>query len=277
MVIPKHLKVRNSNFVEDVNQVVTSVVTICNEQIVSGYFPKELVIEVRKELKERYKIPRLDPKIDPKWHMEEKTNLENMVYLTSIFLDQIPRNLTSVWSQIIKRDVMRPERFQISSLTSQEMQRLRSEYVNSELKKVRDTCIEKKTDEENVEMVSTCMSSLSSKGFPLLQVAVVVNQTGNKNLIIEKAIIDTPSQISIFTFDYVEKHRHVEGSMIRPMMHSCSLKSATGRALNPFVGKIDLCLKFVDKWKKTSKKILVEFHVLEKDNELQTILLGRIF
>ena len=118
---------------------------------------------------------------------------------------------------------------------------------------------------------------VTSKHFPLPHVAVIVNQTGNKNLIIEKAIIDTGSQISIFTFDYVEKHRHVEGSMIRPMMHSCSLKSATGRALNPFVGKIDLCLKFVDKWKKTSKKILVEFHVLEKDNELQTILLGLIF
>ena len=121
------------------------------------------------------------------------------------------------------------------------------------------------------------MSSLSSKRFPLPHVVVVVNQTGNKNLIIGKAIIDTGSQISIFTFDYVEKHRYVEGSMIRPMMHSCSLKSATGRALIPFVGKIDLCLKFVDKWKKTSKKILVEFHVLEKDNELQTILLGLIF
>ena len=149
--------------------------------------------------------------------------------------------------------------------------------MNSPLYTVRNTCIEEKTDEENVERVSTCMSLVTSKHFPLPHVAVIVNQTGNKNLIIEKAIIDTGSQISIFTFDYVEKHRHVEGSMIRPMMHSCSLKSATGRALNPFVGKIDLCLKFVDKWKKTSKKILVEFHVLEKDNELQTILLGLIF
>ena len=61
------------------------------------------------------------------------------------------------------------------------------------------------------------------------------------------------------------------------MIHSCSLKSATGRALNPFVGKIDLCLRFIDKGRKTSKKVLIEFHVLEKDNALQNILLGLNF
>ena len=157
---------------------------------------------------------------------------------------------------------MRPERFQISSLTSQEMQRLRSEYLNSDLNTVKNTCIDEKTDEENVEMVSTCMSLVTSKHFPLPQVAVIVNQTGNTNLIIEKAMIDTGSQISIATFDYVKRRRHIDGSMIRPIIHSCSLKSATGRALNPFVGKIDLCLRFIDKGRKTSKKVLIEFHGL---------------
>ena len=75
-------------------------------------------------------------------------------------------------------------------------------------------------------------------------------------------------EISIVTFDYIKRHRHVDGSMIRPMIHRCSLKSATGRALNPFVGKIDLCLRFIDKGRKTSKKVSIEVHVLAKDNEL---------
>ena len=153
------------------------------------------------------------------------------------------------------------------------MQRLRSEYLNSDLNTVKNTCIDEKTDEENVEMVSTCMSLVTSKHFPLPHVAVIVNQIDNKNLLIEKAMIDTGSQISIATFDNVKMHRHIDGSMIRPMIHNCSLKSATGRALNPFVGKVDLCLRFVDKGRKTSKKGFIEFYVLSKDSELHNILL----
>ena len=118
MVLPKNLKVCNSSFVEDTNHLVSSsVVTICNMEFIDRYFPKEVVyshdakvsssaVKVRKELKERYKIPRLDPVIDPNWNMEEKTSLESMAYLTSIFLDIIPKNLTSVWSKIIKRNVL---------------------------------------------------------------------------------------------------------------------------------------------------------------------------
>ena len=167
----------------------------------------------------------MDPRPDPSWHMEENTSLENMAYLVSLFVDQIPRNLGATWSQIIKRDVMRPERFQISSLTSQEMQCLRSEYLNSDLNKVTNTCI----DEENDgEVVSTCMSSLVSNHFPLPHVPVIINQLANRNLLIEKAMVDTGSQISIANYDYVKRHRFIDSSRIRPMLHNCSLKSATG-------------------------------------------------
>ena len=75
MVLPKNLKVCNSSFVEDTNHLVSSsVVTICNMEFVDRYFPKEVVyshsekvssssVKVRKELKERYKIPRLDERL----------------------------------------------------------------------------------------------------------------------------------------------------------------------------------------------------------------------
>ena len=46
LVLPEYLKACDSNFVEDVSSVITScVVTILNERMVSGCFPKELDID----------------------------------------------------------------------------------------------------------------------------------------------------------------------------------------------------------------------------------------
>ena len=129
IVLPEYLKVCGLNCVEE----RSSVVTIINEEVLSGLFTQELSFnchsskvsssnKVKGDVKERYKIPKSDPMSDPNWHMEEKSGLENMSYLISLFVDQIPRDLGAPWSQIIKRDVEWPERFQISSLTSTEMQ-----------------------------------------------------------------------------------------------------------------------------------------------------------
>ena len=65
--------------------------------------------------------------------------------------------------------------------------------------------------------------------------------------------------------------------MMRPMLHNCSLKSATGKSINPFAGKLNIDLRFIDKWKNATKKISVEFHILAKDNDLNNILLGLNF
>ena len=61
------------------------------------------------------------------------------------------------------------------------------------------------------------------------------------------------------------------------MLQNCSLKSATGKSFNPFSGRIILELRFIDKFKRTTKKIPVEFHVLAKENELECLLLGLNF
>ena len=137
IVLPEYLKVCGLNCMEE----SSSVVTVVNEEVVSGLFTQALSFncqsskvsssnKVKSDVKERYKIPKLDPRPDPNWHMEEKSGLENMAYLISLFVDQIPRDLGVTWSKIIKRDdVEQPERFQLSSLTFLEMQRLRSEYL----------------------------------------------------------------------------------------------------------------------------------------------------
>ena len=121
------------------------------------------------------------------------------------------------------------------------------------------------------------MDSLVSNHFPLPHVPVIINQLANRNLLIEKAMVDTGSQISIANYDYVKRHRFIDSSRIRPMLHNCSLKSATGKSINPFIGKIDLDVRFIDKRGKTSKKVPIEFHVLSKDNNLDNILLGLNF
>ena len=164
--------------------------------------------------------------------MEVKSALDNMVYLIFMFVDQIPRDLGATWSQIIKRDVERPERFQITALTSMEMQRLRSEYIkNSDFNKVPNTCI---TKEHDSEAVSTCMSLFLSSTFPLLHVPIIVNQDNRANLLVEKALIDTGSQICIANRSYVKWHKFINCNQMRPMLHNCNLKSATGKSFNPF-------------------------------------------
>ena len=138
VVLPESVKVCSLNCVEESSSIVTIIMM---NEVVSGLFPtQELSIDcyslkfsssnkVKGDIKERYKILRSDPIPDPSWHMEVKSALDNMVYLIFMFVDQIPRDLGATWSQIIKRDVEQPERFNITVLTSMDMQRLRSEYI----------------------------------------------------------------------------------------------------------------------------------------------------
>ena len=98
-----------------------SVVTIDNNQFTPGPFfsraqeincHKSVVSparKVNKHIRERYKLPKVDSSPNPKWHMTTNTPLDNFCYLISLFIDIIPKDLSRVWSQIIKRDVERPE------------------------------------------------------------------------------------------------------------------------------------------------------------------------
>ena len=89
-----------------------------------------------------------------------------------------------------------PERFGITALTSTEMQKLRSDYVksNSDFSKDQFTCISE--DQPSIS-VSSCMSSYLASTFPLPHVPIIVNQEKNANLMVETAMLDTGSQISI--------------------------------------------------------------------------------
>ena len=136
IVLPKSVEVCNMELVED-----RSVFTILNNQFTPGPFfsraqeincHKSVVSparKVNKHIKERYNLPKVDPSPNPKWHMSTNTPLDNVCYLLSLFIDVIPKDLSRIWSQIIRRDVTRPERFGITALTSSEMMKLRSEFV----------------------------------------------------------------------------------------------------------------------------------------------------
>ena len=197
-----------------------------------------------------------------------------MSYLIGLFVDIIPRDLASLWSQIIGRSVTAPERFRLTSLTSQEMMRLRSQYSS-------DNCNKKVSEKNDIinqdpPRVSTCMTSILTSHYPLPHVAVVINQSGHKNLKVERAMVDTGSQISLVSSAYLAQHKHVENA-ITPLSQPCSLKSATGRSMNPFKGKILLAIRFVDKQGKLTRKMEVEFHVLQNSSQLEGILLGLNF
>ena len=90
-------------------------------------------------------------------------------------------------------------------------------------------------------------------------------------------MIDTGSQISLVSTDFVQQHRHIIGSMITPMKTPCSLKLATGKTSNPFKGKIKLDLRFIDIKGQLTKKAEVEFHVLKQSSEINSLLLGLNF
>ena len=147
-----------------------------------------------------------------------------MSYLIGLFVDIIPRDLASVWSQIIGRLVTAPERFGQTSLTSQEMMRLRSQYFSDNYnKKVSE---ENDNIEQDPPRVSTCMTSILTSHYPLPHVAVVINQSDHKNLKVERAMVDTGSQISLVSMAYLARHKHVENA-ITPLSQPCSLKSPT--------------------------------------------------
>ena len=89
----------------------------------------------------------------------------------------LPRNLAAVWSQIIGRLVTAPERFAITSVTSQEMMKLRSQYMSDTYnKKVSE---DKKNRDQDLPMVSTCMANIPTSHYPLPHVAIVINQSGH--------------------------------------------------------------------------------------------------
>ena len=90
-------------------------------------------------------------------------------------------------------------------------------------------------------------------------------------------IVITGSQISLVSMTYLDRHRHISNATIIPLAQPCSLKSATGRSFNPFKGKTVLSLCFVDTKGKLTKKADIEFHVLQKSSQLESILLGLNF
>ena len=71
------------------------VVTLNDKKLVEGYFSYDNLSskaaklmpsedEVRGNLRERYRIPKNDPVIDPSWSMRKISSLETMSYLTAI-------------------------------------------------------------------------------------------------------------------------------------------------------------------------------------------------
>ena len=134
--IPKFLVIPdvlcNSINMNSSNHSSCPVVTLYGKNLLEGYFSNDnissnvtkltsSVDEVRGDLRERYRIPRNDPIIDPSSTMRKFSDLETMSYLNALFLDIIPKNLSAAWSRIIKRDVRAPERFAVTSATAQEM------------------------------------------------------------------------------------------------------------------------------------------------------------
>ena len=117
------------------------VVTFDGTKLVNGYFEENCISsnntkvesssgKVRGNIRERFRIPREDPKSDPSEAMRKFSTLENMCYLNGLYVDIIPKNLSVVWSQIIGRPVTLPEKFAITSVTSQEMMKLRRQYMS---------------------------------------------------------------------------------------------------------------------------------------------------
>ena len=198
---------------------------VCNNTIVDSAFKK-----VSGSIKDRYKIPRIDPQCDPSENFKKSTTLEVMSYLIGLFVDIIPKDLASLWSEIIGRSVTAPERFGLTSLTAQEMIRLRNQYSSE---KGNNKVSEKNNIiEQDPPRVSTCMNSSLTSHYPLPHVAVVVNQSGHNNLKVERAMVDTGSQISLVSSDYLARHNH-DKNAITPLSQPCSLKLATGRSINP--------------------------------------------
>ena len=186
------------------NQSSCPVVTLHGQKLVDGYFSSNSISSnvakftssvdrVKGNLKDRYRIPRVDPTTDPSSSLRKFSNLETMSYLNALFLDIIPKNLSVVWSRIIRRNVKAPERFAVTSATAQEMLKLRRDFISDTYKVIdRD---EKEYTEKDIPGVSSCMSSFHSAHFPLPHIATVVNQTCHRHLELEKAMIDSGSQI----------------------------------------------------------------------------------
>ena len=147
----------------------------CHNTVVDSTFTK-----VGGRIKDRYKIPQVDPLVDPSETFKKTTTVEIMSYLLGLYVDIIPKDLAALWSQIIGRSVTAPERFGLTSLTSQEMLKLKKQYLSEKGDKSdnekADTC------EWSPQSVSTCMSHSLMSHFSLPHVAVVVEQIGLHNL-----------------------------------------------------------------------------------------------
>merc|ERR1712189_162111 len=94
--------------------------------------------------------------------------------------------------------------------------------------------------------------------------------------LIDKALVDTGSQISLVSHAYLVRHK-LDLRSIVPLSGPCSLKSATGRMMNPFKGKISLNLRFYTMRNTLTRNVKTEFHVLENSSQLENLLLGLNF
>ena len=268
---------------ESVESSNIPVITSNSASVVTGYFSGDSVschshvvdsTKVTGKIKDRYKLPSVDPIFDPSTTCKTITEVEVMSYLLGVYVDIIPRDLADLWSQIIGRSVQAPERFGITSLTQQEMLHLKKKFMSEQSDK---SDIKKKiTSQGKQESVSSCMSSSLISHHALPYVALVVEQIGLKNLKVDKALVDTGSQISLVSMAYLVRHKLDLRSII-PLSVPCSLKSATGRMMNPFKGKITLNLRFCTMQNRLTRNVKTEFHVLENSAQLENLLLGLNF
>ena len=99
------------------------VITSNTNSVVTGYFLGDSVTcnsnmvnstRVTGKLKDRYKLPAVDPIFDPS-KVCKTTEVEIMSFLVGVYVDIIPKDLAHLWSQIIGRSVQAPERFGITS------------------------------------------------------------------------------------------------------------------------------------------------------------------
>ena len=131
------------------------------------------MVTKEKQIKARYRIPRVDPPVDQSWWIEQRSPLESINYAFSAWIDLIPKDLAKVWSSVISTDVTKQERFNVTSLMISEMQKLRSEYKKKHLS---DNKNEDKTGDTSDQYVSKCMNSIVHVQFCYCMCRLLLNK-----------------------------------------------------------------------------------------------------
>ena len=204
----------------------------------------------RKDPYKKFRIPRYDSLVDPKWCRDKFSVLQIGAHLVKLSVDLVTEDTASVWSQMCGQNIKVKEKLLGIYRTQPEMLCLKRKY-EEQMKKAEVSKTASLqggligvSNDNSKDSKTDCFSlNVSKVPLPYILFCIVSEKRTSNNKVF-KGLLDTGSQCSILTESTIAESEL--NDQVKRCEANITLRGATGSQKQPFVGEIGVNIQILN-------------------------------